>query len=236
MLEPFLASSGQLKQHWTQLTKDIKPKIDTRASGSLLIDTAVQDSFIVSFVGREVRRAGRLRGEPIAVVPFRLIANGWEAWIGYREVWSRSKSSARLAFSSADLTAYFTVAGAEAFKQVLRAEWAGVVESSGVWYFRPENAGHPHWQIDVTETLQQDVDYITARQLLEETAPPREFGEPERSTIASPPWFQLSRIHFASGMRPWVDSTIAHGPLTLESIRRWVVDTLTLLHAEFERL
>jgi hypothetical protein len=171
------------------------------------------------------------------VTPYLTLSRDWEAWLGYREVWCLGAGVSRhLYFSSSDLTVYVTRTQAEAFQQILRAEWSGVVKGEDEeWYFRPHDAGHPHWQIDIGETLKADKDLEAARALLQESGP-REFGEAVRALPQSPPWYQLGRMHFASAMRPWSDEAIAHGPKCLTALRRWVLGTIRLLRLELARL
>ena len=83
--------------------------------------------------------------------------------------------------------------------------------------------------------FRQDRELEAARQLLRETEP-REFGEPRLVSIPFPPWFEIARMHLASGMRPWLDDLIAHGPSDLAAVRAWVVKTVYLLNIELDRL
>jgi len=236
MPEPYLTSHGKLSPHWHTLREEIKAANRKGIKDVDLTAEATATMLVASLSGKETRRANRHRGDPIPVIPFRQIGADWDAWFGYREVW-KPTSQSRFAFSSADLTIFFAPVETEAFEQVLRAEWMGPNElDTNIWSFRPENAGHPHWQIDVTETLQANADYQSAMELVRAPDVPREFGvEPEKSSPVAP-WINLGRIHFASSMRPWLDSHIAHRPQDLGQIRQWVISTLSILDSEFERL
>jgi hypothetical protein len=110
----------------------------------------------------------------------------------------------------------------------------GVGKEVDGWSFRPSNAGHPHWQVDVTEAVRADAEFEAARQLLLEAAP-REFGFQEPQ-VAYPAWYEIGRMHLASAMRPWVDADIAHGPTSLMAVRAWVVRTIEILNIELARL
>lgn len=235
MTEPFRITKGKLGAHWSTLEKEIAGFLDgptPKLSGSL-----VGPRLVVAFAGSAVRRAGRLRGQSLPVMPYVILSQNWEAWLGYREVWcSTVGTTNRLDFSSCDLTVFITRAKAEAFQQILRAEWSGVEKGADEqWCYRPHDAGHPHWQIDIGETLEADKDLEAARALLLESEP-REFGEPAVAIPESPPWFQLGRMHFASAMRPWMDEAIAHGPSDLIALRSWVRSTIRLLRLELSRL
>jgi hypothetical protein len=214
-------------------------ELDRRASRVSLRPSVVGDQIITSFAGEAVRRAGRYRGNPMPVVPLRVIGHDWEVWLGYREVWNSLTGVERFAFSSADLTIFFAIAQSEVFQQILRAEWMGLSKDNDGWSFKPSDAGHPHWQIDAIEVLKEDRELEAARELLRETAEeaaPREFGEPEPGSAPIPPWYEMARMHLASGMRPWDDNRIAHGPADLAAVRAWVVDTVALLNVELARL
>jgi hypothetical protein len=117
----------------------------------------------------------------------------------------------------------------------MRAEWMGLVQDVEGWSFRPPNAGHPHWQIDLAQVLREDAEFRAARQLLRE-AEPKAFGETEADESRYPPWYEISRVHLASAIRPWVDETIAHGPGDLNAVRSWVIGTIRLLNVELARL
>jgi hypothetical protein len=235
MPDPYPSTPGSLQPHWNTLLTELAPYLDAQASKISLTADAVGEEIVSSFRGEVARRANRYRGGPVPVVPLRsVLARSWEAWIGYREVWALLRAPNSFAFSSADITVFLTVANSGVFQQVLRAEWIGVEEEADGWSFRPSDAGHPHWQIDVTEAVRADAELEAARQLLLE-ATPREFGSVEPSR-AYPAWYEIGRMHLASAMRPWVDADIAHGPTSLLAIRAWVIRTIEILSIELARL
>lgn len=235
MPDPFRATQGELSPHWASLEQEIAKTLG--GPSPKLAGNIIGPRLVTTFVGDSVRRAGRLLGDNLPVTPCITLSRDWEAWLGYREVWSRSTGAAnRFDFSSSDLTVYVTRAQAESFQQILRAEWSGVTKGKDEeWCFRPQDAGHPHWQIDIGETLKADRDLEAARALIQESAP-REFGEAVAAPPQNPPWYQLGRMHFASAMRPWSDEAIAHGPDGLMALRRWVLGTIRLLRLELARL
>jgi len=235
MVDPFSVTSEGLKPHWNTLMTELAAHLDPRTSRVALIPTVVGNQIITSFAGDVVRLAGRNRGNPTPVAPLRAVGRDWEVWLGYREVWTLLTGVQRFVFSSADLTIFFAIAQSEDFQQILRAEWTGQSKDVDGWSFKPSDAGHPHWQIDAIEVFRQDRELEAARQLLRETEP-REFGEPGPVSIPFPPWFEIARMHLASGMRPWLDDLIAHGPSDLAAVRAWVVKTVYLLNIELARL
>jgi hypothetical protein len=235
MPEPFRATRGELAPHWASLGQEIAGVLG--GPSLKVVSAPFGAQLLATFVGDSVRRAGRLRGENLPVVPCLTLSQDWEAWLGYREVWSPGAGTPnRFCFSSSDLSVYVTPAQAESFQQFLRAEWSGSTKGEDEeWQFRPTDAGHPHWHIDIGETLRADSDLEAARALLLESEP-REFGDANAAVAQNPPWYQLGRMHFASGMRPWLDETIAHEPASLIALRRWVLATIQLLRLELPRL
>jgi len=235
MADPFSVTRGGLQPHWNTLMSELAAHLEPRASRVVLAPEVVGSQIITSFAGDVVRRAGRNRGNPTPVVPLRAADRDWEVWLGYREAWTLLTGVERFVFSSADLTIFFAIGRNEDFQQILRAEWIGQSKDVDGWSFKPSDAGHPHWQIDAIEVFRQNRELEAARQLLIETEP-REFGQPEPASMPFPPWFEIARMHLASGMRPWLDDLIAHGPSDLAAVRAWVVKTVCLLNIELARL
>lgn len=233
MSDPFETTNGKLRPHWDALRASIIPALDAKASDTTLDVLPSPSQQIAIFNGSAARRANRLRGAPVPVVPLCSVSARGEAWLGYREVWSQI-SRTKCRFESADLTLFFAAESSEAFQQVLRAEWIGFTEDgAGEWIQRPTNAGHPHWHLDIIESMRQDDELSSAISLLRESEP-REFGiRPASVSVTS---FNFGRMHLASGARPWIDNIIAHGPKALKDIRNWVAATVRSLRSEIGRL
>ena len=235
MPDPQTFTRGELAPHWNALAHDVE-RLCIKGQRFGIQPGIVGETIVASFFGQSVRRAGRNKGSaPVPVVQLRAIPGGWEAWIGYREVWTLSRGTRRYLFGSADLTVFCSPADAEAFQQVFRAEWVGMAKTETEWSFRPHDAGHPHWQIDIGETLRADAGLRAARDLLSETQP-KEFGGSSQTTTSDPPWYHIERMHFASAVRPWLDGAIAHQPEHLSAIRSWTARTLVIVRDELARL
>jgi hypothetical protein len=209
------------------------------ASEVILKGASVGEQLVVGFGGLLIRRAQRLRGGFTTVVRFTPLSENWNAWLGYREVWNYLDTKfgkRRFYFSSSDLTLFLEHGDTGDFQQVVRAEWAGPQKDEVLgWAFRPTDAGHPHWQVDIAELLKRDTELVAARTLLLDTAP-REFGTEEAEPIPEPRWYNIGRMHFASGMRPWLDASVAHVPSKLGEVRKWTLGTMGLLRIELGRL
>ena len=204
MLEPFVVSKGRLGPHWNALELELTDQFQAKPREVLIRPSYVANSAIAAINGSAVRRVGRLRGGDTLVARLMSVGANWEAWIGYREVWRRADTRNQFLFSSADITLFLCNVSSASFQQVLRAEWAGVTNQAGNWTFTPDNAGHPHWHIDITEGLRADAEWEAARQLLRDSAP-KDFGASVSETATDPPWYNIGLIHLASAMRPWVE-------------------------------
>jgi|GEM_PF-6275485 len=236
MVSPLVETSGSLQVHWNTLAQEISRELPANVKIPKLIMNFAGDRTVVTLSGDDVRLATRLRGARVPVVQLCPASAGWNAWLGYREVWLVHASNKPLQFSSADLTVFVSPDGRDEYQQMLRAEWVGVsVDGSGEWTFAPSDAGHPHWQMDVGEALQQDAELMSALSLLRDTAPV-EFGAPAIRGAASFPWQRTGRMHLASAMRPWIDSDLCHGPSELGDIRSWVITTIKAMGTELRRL
>jgi hypothetical protein len=235
MSDPLFASEGQLQPHWNTLSDDVlnllalKPKVKIQANPAA-------NSLIAAFYG-ETETTGRLKGGRMTIVPLCLLSKNWEAWIGFREVWQSTPTIKNtFVFDSCDLTIFMTEKDSKVFRQLLRAEWSGLSENGeNNWMFRPSDAGHPHWQVDVAEMLSRDADVSSALELLKDTAP-KQFGAQPTVSSNLMPFLKVGAMHLASSMRPWTDSEIAHGPKELVQIRQWATGTIQLLVCELDRL
>jgi hypothetical protein len=235
MSEPLYAGEGQLGAHWNALAHEFAGKLEISRDAIEISNIIVDSTRIASLGGTVARTANRLRGQPTLVVPFRPVTSEWEAWLGYREVWSPAQNR-QFCFGSSDITVFLAPVSTEAFQQVLRAEWVGLLRGGdGNWAFAPPDAGHPHWQVDVAETLREDEELASARSLLNQTEP-RDFEDTEVAERTLPPWYGVGRMHLASAMRPWADAKIAHGPGDVGHIKNWVSETIRVIGLELDRL
>ena len=72
----------------------------------------------------------------------------------YQEVWDNESGRVPFAFRQAGLTVHVGEVGDPVKPQLLRLEWPGLRDwdRSGVG-FQSSGAGHPHWQVDLFESL-----------------------------------------------------------------------------------
>lgn len=155
------------------------------------------------------------------------------AWVGLRERWVSVPAKGgrpSFAFESASITIYAGEIGTAEKAQLMRAEWAGYTNRGGTECFQAGGAGHPHWQIDVLETL-RNIEEDAAR--FGETPALRDFGaQPREATYKS----QLlvapfERFHFASAAHWWRSeqegqSRQQHAPNDDDDLSRWIIATI----------
>lgn len=212
-----------------------------------------QEVVAINMVGPGSEQVRRNRGSLAQVVPLIRITRGMWAWLGLYEEWrfDRNVAGARAyAFRSLSMTIHFGLKSDILKPQIFRAEWSGF----GVWAgtdasFQGKNAGHPHWQFDVLESLSSDKAETNANELLEllrldegsEPVQPAEFMPTgDQQVIADIVSAQkLSRLHFASAAswwRPAPHDAHAHSPERAEQAAVWLDRTIAYTKGELERL
>jgi hypothetical protein len=147
------ASKAQLDRRWANLGGLLSASLD-RARRAITIEAEYQAAGVwVGLRGDGVERIERNRGAA-SVVPFAPLPVGLSAWLGYQEVWDQEGGRARFVFRQAGLTVHIGEVGDPVKPQLLRLEWPGLRDwdRSGV-AFQGSGAGHPHWQVDMFESL-----------------------------------------------------------------------------------
>lgn len=163
------------------------------------------------------------------------------AWVGLREKWEFAETRGNrpfYAFESASITVYAGEAGAVEKAQILRAEWAGFLSRGGIECFQAGEAGHPHWQIDVFETL-RGMEEDAPR--FGELPPARPFSagrssEDYKTNLKATPF---ERFHFASGAHWWLpDSEGAsrqqHTPRDDADVTRWILGSISYIREQLQ--
>lgn len=154
------------------------------------------------------------------------------AWISLRERWNFAVSRGGrsfYAFESAGLTVFAGEEGQIDKAQILRAEWAGFTDRGSGASFQAGSAAHPHWQIDLFETLRgasNDVvrfgDQTAVRPF---SASNTALGLKEKLQLAP-----FERFHFASAAQWWQRNGEGcdhqHTPSNTDEISRWVLGSV----------
>jgi hypothetical protein len=190
----------------------------------------------MSLVGRASEMIGRNRGGDHRVVPLAPVGDDVLIWTGYRERWQKSGAEHNFRFVEGGFTLHVGRPGERAKPQILRSEWVGRRSAAFV-----DQAGHPHWQLDVLESARGQ----------EMAESPARFGEPSESGVAlefgSEPnatfsenlllGLTVERIHLASAAHWWRAGTvpIAHVAETVSELDRWIMSCLGYLRQEMAR-
>lgn len=160
----------------------------------------------------------------------------------YQEVWDNESGRVPFAFRQAGLTVHVGEVGDPVKPQLLRLEWPGLRDwdRSGVG-FQSSGAGHPHWQVDLFESLRAS------------RAPPT--FDPEQAELieefdASPVMQSLldrivnltfERMHLASAAPWWADRPAEFALHHLnalsddEAVSRWLGAALAYVRQELSR-
>ena len=191
--------------------------------------------------GVGVERIDRNRGLA-SVVPLVELPEELSAWLGYQEVWDLDTGRAPYAFRQASLTVHVGEIGDPVKPQLLRLEWPGLRDwdRRGVGFQSP-GAGHPHWQLDLLESLAairepavfepdrvevlEDFDLLTAAPSLSDRL--------TRLTI--------ERMHLASAAPWWAAHPGVYGlhhlnaPANQDDLTRWFAASVAYVAQEVAR-
>lgn len=234
-------TKAQLDRRWKELGNLISTSLD-RAGQVIAIDAEYQAAGVwTGLRGAGVERIERNRGMA-SVVPFASLPSGLTAWFGYQEVWDHEGGRLPLFFRQAGLTVHVGEAGDPVKPQLLRLEWPGLRDwdRSGVSFQSP-GAGHPHWQVDLFESLHESRDAPKFEPELVETT--EEFDAlaatqslPDR--IAS---LTFERMHLASAAPWWSDRPAEfefhhlNAPSNEAALSRWLGAAIAYVRQELSR-
>ncbi|RRH90110.1 hypothetical protein EH240_33460 [Mesorhizobium tamadayense] len=231
--EPKL-SAGAFEQRSKALAVQLARTLDL-ATGEVSLPCEIASlQAALSLGGRASEIIARNRGKPHRVIPLCGIANDVLAWIGYREHWHREGGEQSFRFIECGFTLHVGREGELEKPQILRSEWIG--RRSGMF---GNNAGHPHWQLDVLESARQAV---VEPPRFAEAAPaaPVEFG----SAAAEEPFGEsllfgltVERMHLASAALWWRKPSlpVAHPPESVADLDRWILGCVNYLRQEIRR-
>jgi hypothetical protein len=234
-----LARRTTLDRRWETLTVALRSTLGLKRD-DLQIDADYHSGGVsAGLVGRACERIVRNRGIS-RVVPLHRMSEELFAWLDFQEVWNTVPGSKPFAFRQLSLTVHFGHLGDPIKPQAFRAEWAGATDwGSGSIGFQSPGAGHPHWQIDVLETLrsqEEPVDFGA------EPADAVERFLPDRITVDTLlRSVTLERIHFASAADWWKPPPTAampphiHAPKDEVSLTRWILACVSYVKQELGR-
>lgn len=206
------------------------------ASGEIAFAPEINSTAaVMTLQGRVSERIARNRGKTHSVVPLCLLAEGVFAWTGYRECWQKQGTEQKFRFVEGGFTLHIGRPGEVSKPQILRSEWAGRRSEGFV-----NQAGHPHWQLDVLESARAVVPESPAR--FNDPAVPRapvEFGS-EPAPVGGENLLlglTVERMHLASAALWWRQPSvpIAHLPETVADLDRWILGCVAYLRQEAGR-
>jgi hypothetical protein len=207
-----------------------------------LIDADYQASGVwTGLRGSDVERVDRNRGSA-SVVPLAQLPDNLSAWLGYQEVWDLESGPSPYVFRQASLTVHVGEVGDPVKPQLLRLEWPGLRDwdRSGIGFQSP-GAGHPHWQLDLLESLaalRERVDF----------EPNGEDDLEDFDALADTPALSdrlvrltIERMHLASAAPWWTSQPGPYGahhlnaPATQDELTRWFAKSVAYVGQELSR-
>jgi hypothetical protein len=247
---PLRLPEAQLRAHFRALGEVFAKHVDGSATPELYADWT-GDLVLVAMGGNGLERAARNRGPHSWVAPLIQIGGGLWTWLGYREQWSPEPPAGetkRFSFRSGGLTVHLGQRSSLQKPQIFRAEWAGWARWDRAEFgFQAGDAGHPHWQFDVLDSLRRDeaeeraTTYLAVLKQEQDGESPPDFA-PElddqviHDLISTA---KISRMHFASAAAWWKPApqdAHAHAPAKARDIQTWVDRTVSYVVSELARL
>jgi hypothetical protein len=141
------------------------------------------------------------------------------------------------------LTVHIGYVGDPVKPQALRLEWPGIRDWAGAGPgFQSPGAGHPHWQVDVLESLAEQNTQTESFEL-EPSSVVEEFGAeviaiPIDKLLLS---LTFESMHLASAARWWIAATAGqskqhiNAPSDLASLTRWLTEGVFYIQQELGR-
>lgn len=238
------ATKGALDQRWLELNGLIATVLEVELDPRRLrVETDYHSNGVwAGLQGAACERVTRNHGGATWVAPLCEMPNNLVAWLGWQEVWAITTGPKPYRFKTMGLTVYLGRRHDALKLQFLRLEWPGIADwSSGALSFQSPGAGHPHWQIDLMQSLAS-------------SRPPADF-EPDAAEVVEDfeamgqepavddlvRRLSVERMHLASAARWWLPA--AHGdvghhmnaPPDLQSLSRWLRESLLYLKQELRR-
>jgi hypothetical protein len=236
------ATRGQLDQRWHTLSQQIGNALNLNRQKLSVGAEYPAGGAWAGLRGSACERVDRNRGRASFVAPLRELPQNLIAWLGFQEIWDVQDGRGRYAFRQLGITIHFGFQGDPIKPQVLRLEWPGLCDWSGAGIgFQSPGAGHPHWQLDILESLQ------TASADAEFDPGAAEVLENFDDVPVAPTVVELvnsltfESMHLASAAPWWLGQTTEFGlhhmnaPSDHASLSRWLVNAIGYLYQELGR-
>jgi hypothetical protein len=242
--EQLVRALPTLQKHWGLLSADIQSLLSFRRDQAVITYEVTGEVASAGFDGAACERAPRNRGKPTPVLPIAdLTFGGLSAWVGFHELWRKRRGNTYV-FTHAGVTVHMGKRGTTEKFQALRAEWPGPLRyDDGVPQFPSPGAGHPHWQVDIFQTLSSSEfertrdEAAELRAALHEQVQERDFEVENARTVASIVRdYPIERFHFASAAPWWLEhARCANEPPDEAGVRRWIVQSLAYIRSELRK-
>lgn len=235
------ATKAHLDQRWRRLGDELT-RAAQRASRRIMIDPDYQTNGVwTGLRGADVERIDRNRGSATAF-PLVPLPDNLSAWLGYQEVWDLESGRLPYVFRHASLTVHVGEMGDSVKLQLLRLEWPGLRDwdRRGVSFQSP-GAGHPHWQLDLLESL------AALRESVDFTPDGKDEVEDFDALVAAPTMAErvsrltVERMHLASAAPWWAPQPGPFGvhhlnaPANQDELTRWFTASVSYLVQELSR-
>jgi hypothetical protein len=236
-----LATKGMLDQRWIELTSLMLAVLDLD-DRQVRVDAEYEaDGAWAGLGGIACEPATRERGLTSRVAPLCFLPANLVAWLGYQEVWEASSGPRQFRFRHIGLTVHVGMRSDPLKPQLLRLEWPGIRNWSGAGLsFQSPGAAHPHWQIDVLQSLSMPKAQIFGSELedvvedFEETVRAAEVDSLLRA-------LSIERMHLACAAPWWLPTEEGYpnrhmnAPIDLPALSRWLRQSVLYLRQELNR-
>lgn len=234
-------SKGTLDQRWIEVSVTLAALLGLNPKEVRLEADYQSDGVWAGLRGSACERAQRNSGGYSYVVPLCDVGSTIPAWLGIQEVWTLDKGPRPYLFRHLGLTFHVGFEHDPLKPQVLRLEWPGFRDWTGAGpAFQTPGAAHPHWQIDVLQSLAK---FAKPPEFDEtETEEPEVFGAQDdaalelQDILAS---LSIERMHLASAAPWWEQSTgsslHANAPAEVASLSRWLLQSIQYARQELGR-
>jgi hypothetical protein len=193
--------------------------------------------------GAACERIARNRGGSTFAAPLYEFRNSdLLAWLGWQETWEVPAGQRNFRFRNVGLSVYLGKRNEALKPQLLRLEWPGYASWSGGQQpsFQSPGAGHPHWQIDLVQSIaaaSASPRFEPAAEVVEDFV--TAFPEPTVDVLVRR--FSVERMHLASAAPWWLPeapNNFGHhmnAPADLLSLDRWLTQSIVYLRQELSR-
>ena len=238
---PLLKTKGELEARSKIVASELAKLLATTSASLQFHPEFVSETAVSELQGAATEMTqARNRGRSTQVVKLCDFGGCGHAWMSLRERWNFAEHRGGrpfYVFESAGITVFAGEAGQIDKAQILRAEWAGFTDRGSGASFQAGSAAHPHWQIDLFETLRGASNDAVR------------FGEPpavqsfstNATTLGLREKLQLApfeRFHFASAAHWWQREGEGcdhqHTPSDTDEISRWVLGSVGYVREQLE--